>query len=150
MGLGKPLKSITHSRTGHVPVFMGAEGPKNIALATEIADGWFPQFAPDDEGRATLERMHDYARAAGRDPAPGGRDACPGRCRLPLPASDFEAAAPARSMSSPTSEPSVKRSANIQAVAMPPTSATGRDNSTSNANIQLPKAAPRSRQISGR
>ena len=34
-----------------------------------LADGWFPQFAPDDEGRATLERMHGYARAAGRNPA---------------------------------------------------------------------------------
>jgi alkanesulfonate monooxygenase SsuD/methylene tetrahydromethanopterin reductase-like flavin-dependent oxidoreductase (luciferase family) len=34
-----------------------------------LADGWFPQFAPDDKGRATLERMHGYAQAAGRDPA---------------------------------------------------------------------------------
>jgi len=34
-----------------------------------LADGWFPQFAPDEVGRATLERMHGYARAAGRDPA---------------------------------------------------------------------------------
>ena len=44
MGLGKPLKSITHPRSQHIPVYMGAEGPKNIQLATEIADGWFPMF----------------------------------------------------------------------------------------------------------
>jgi alkanesulfonate monooxygenase SsuD/methylene tetrahydromethanopterin reductase-like flavin-dependent oxidoreductase (luciferase family) len=34
-----------------------------------LADGWFPQFPPNAEGRATLERMRGYARAAGRDPA---------------------------------------------------------------------------------
>lgn len=44
MGLGKPLKSITHPYRKHIPVYMGAEGPKNIRLSTEIADGWFPIF----------------------------------------------------------------------------------------------------------
>jgi F420-dependent oxidoreductase-like protein len=44
MGLGKPLKLITHPFRKHIPVYMGAEGPKNIELATEIADGWFPIF----------------------------------------------------------------------------------------------------------
>jgi len=44
MGIGKPLKSITHPLRPHIPVFMGAEGPKNIKLATEVADGWFPIF----------------------------------------------------------------------------------------------------------
>ena len=44
MHLGKPLKSITHPRSPYIPVYMGAEGPKNIQLATEIADGWFPIF----------------------------------------------------------------------------------------------------------
>lgn len=44
MGLGKSLKSITHPFRKHIPVYMGAEGPKNIELATEIADGWFPIF----------------------------------------------------------------------------------------------------------
>jgi len=34
-----------------------------------LADGWFPQFEPDDVGRATLERMRGHARAAGRDPS---------------------------------------------------------------------------------
>ncbi len=43
-GLGKPLKSIAHPIRPRIPIFMGAEGPKNIALATEIADGWLPLF----------------------------------------------------------------------------------------------------------
>jgi F420-dependent oxidoreductase-like protein len=42
--LGKPLKSITHPLRADVPIFLGAEGPKNVALATEIADGWLPLY----------------------------------------------------------------------------------------------------------
>ncbi len=44
MNLGKPLKSITHPLRKHIPVFLGAEGPKNIALAAERCDGWLPIF----------------------------------------------------------------------------------------------------------
>jgi F420-dependent oxidoreductase-like protein len=43
-GLGKPLRSITHPLRADVPIFMGAEGPKNVALACEIADGWLPLY----------------------------------------------------------------------------------------------------------
>ncbi|MHB1584501.1 MAG: LLM class F420-dependent oxidoreductase [Acidimicrobiales bacterium] len=43
-GLGKPLKSIVHPLRADVPIVLGAEGPKNVALAAEIADGWFPIF----------------------------------------------------------------------------------------------------------
>ncbi len=42
--LGKPIKSITHPRRPDIPVYLGAEGPKNVALAAEIADGWLPIF----------------------------------------------------------------------------------------------------------
>ena len=42
--MGKPLKSITHPLRDDVPIFMGAEGPKNVALAAEIADGWLPLY----------------------------------------------------------------------------------------------------------
>lgn len=50
MGLGKPLKPMVHPIRDHIPIFMGAEGPKNIALSTEIADGWLPLFYnPYDE-----------------------------------------------------------------------------------------------------
>ncbi|MFE3451540.1 LLM class F420-dependent oxidoreductase [Nonomuraea sp. NPDC059194] len=43
-GLGKPLKLITHPLRRDIPVYLGAEGPRNVALATEIADGWLPLF----------------------------------------------------------------------------------------------------------
>jgi F420-dependent oxidoreductase-like protein len=43
-GLGKPLKMIIHPLRAEVPIYMGAEGPKNVALAAEIADGWLPLF----------------------------------------------------------------------------------------------------------
>ena len=43
-GLGKPLRPITHPLRADVPIFMGAEGPKNVALAAEIADGWLPLY----------------------------------------------------------------------------------------------------------
>jgi F420-dependent oxidoreductase-like protein len=44
LGLGKPLKMITHPRRADIPIFLGAEGPRNVALATEIADGWVPLY----------------------------------------------------------------------------------------------------------
>ena len=44
MNLGKPLKSIVHPLRSDIPIILGAEGPKNVALAAEIADGWFPIF----------------------------------------------------------------------------------------------------------
>jgi F420-dependent oxidoreductase-like protein len=44
LGLGKPLRPITHPRRADIPIILGAEGPKNVALAAEIADGWFPIF----------------------------------------------------------------------------------------------------------
>lgn len=44
VGLGKPLKMITHPRRADIPILLGAEGPKNVALAAEIADGWVPLY----------------------------------------------------------------------------------------------------------
>jgi F420-dependent oxidoreductase-like protein len=41
-GVGKPLKPITHPLRADLPIYLGAEGPKNVALAAEICDGWIP------------------------------------------------------------------------------------------------------------
>jgi F420-dependent oxidoreductase-like protein len=41
-GLGKPLKSILHGR--QIPIYVAAVGPKSVAQAAEIADGWLPIF----------------------------------------------------------------------------------------------------------
>jgi F420-dependent oxidoreductase-like protein len=47
MGLGKPLRSITHPHRADLPIWIGAEGPRNVGLAAEIADGWLPiYYAP--------------------------------------------------------------------------------------------------------
>ncbi|MFE9253724.1 LLM class F420-dependent oxidoreductase [Streptomyces sp. NPDC006879] len=43
-GLGRPLKAITHPLRPDLPVLLGAEGPKNIAQTTRIADGWLPLY----------------------------------------------------------------------------------------------------------
>jgi len=43
-GLGKPLKLMMAPLRTRVPIYLAAIGPKNIALAAEIADGWLPVF----------------------------------------------------------------------------------------------------------
>lgn len=43
-GLGKPLKPITHPLRKDLPIFIGAEGPKNVTQTAEIADGWLPLY----------------------------------------------------------------------------------------------------------
>jgi F420-dependent oxidoreductase-like protein len=45
---GKPLMSITHPLRPRIPLFLGAEGPKNVALAAERFDGWFPFMTPPE------------------------------------------------------------------------------------------------------
>jgi F420-dependent oxidoreductase-like protein len=50
-GYGKPLKSIVHPLRADLPIYLAAEGPKNVALSAEIADGWLPMFyAPRLDG----------------------------------------------------------------------------------------------------
>ena len=63
--LGKPLKSALHPLRRDLPIHLGAEGPKNIALAREIADGWLTfLFSPHHEGwfREQLEAGAARAR----------------------------------------------------------------------------------------
>jgi F420-dependent oxidoreductase-like protein len=43
-GLGKPLKLIMEPLRSDIPIYLGAEGPKNVAMAAEICDGWLPLF----------------------------------------------------------------------------------------------------------
>ncbi len=43
-GMGKPLRPITHPLRADVPIFLGAEGPKNVALAAEMCQGWLPLY----------------------------------------------------------------------------------------------------------
>jgi F420-dependent oxidoreductase-like protein len=43
-GLGKPLKLINHPVRPNIPIVIAALGPKNVALAAELAEGWQPIF----------------------------------------------------------------------------------------------------------
>jgi F420-dependent oxidoreductase-like protein len=66
-GLGKPLKSILHPHRADLPIYLGAEGPKNVAMTAEIADGWFPIFlSPGSDAfyRAALDE--GFARPGAR------------------------------------------------------------------------------------
>jgi F420-dependent oxidoreductase-like protein len=43
-GLGKPLKLMLRPLRAEIPIYLAAIGPRNVALAAEIADGWLPIF----------------------------------------------------------------------------------------------------------
>ncbi len=63
-GLGKPLKLITHPLRSDVPIYLGAIGPKNVALAAEVADGWLPMFfSPERMGMYREWLQKGFARA---------------------------------------------------------------------------------------
>src|SRR4051812_42678811 len=50
-GLGKPLKATIHPFRTEIPIYLAAEGPKNMTLAGELADGWLPLFfSPKEDG----------------------------------------------------------------------------------------------------
>ena len=66
-GLGKPLKSIVHPLRADLPIYLGAEGPKNVALAAEIADGWFPIFFSPKMDKFYQEALNEgFARPRAR------------------------------------------------------------------------------------
>jgi F420-dependent oxidoreductase-like protein len=69
-GLGKSLKLINHPVRERIPVLLAALGPKNVALAAEIAEGWQPIFFHPEKAK----EVWGDALAAGkakRDPALG-------------------------------------------------------------------------------
>jgi F420-dependent oxidoreductase-like protein len=66
-GLGKPLKSTLHPVREEIPIFLGAEGPKNVALAAEICDGWLALFfSPHHEGFYRDALSEGFAREGAR------------------------------------------------------------------------------------
>ncbi len=71
-GLGKPLKLITHP-THPVPIHLAALGPRNVALAAEIADGWLPVFYSPFRGPAVFQPLLDEGFAASGEPGKADR-----------------------------------------------------------------------------
>ncbi len=71
-GLGKPLKSTIHPFRTEIPIYLGAEGPKNVALAAEICDGWLPLFfSPNDDAHYRQCLAEGFAAAG--DPGKADR-----------------------------------------------------------------------------
>lgn len=65
-GLGKPLKLITHPLRSDIPIYLAAIGPKNVALAAEIADGWLPFLISPERMKIYREWLDEgFARAGG-------------------------------------------------------------------------------------
>jgi F420-dependent oxidoreductase-like protein len=66
-GLGKPLRSSIHPLREDIPIYLGAEGPKNIALAAELCDGWLALFfAPGYEDFYREALAEGFAREGAR------------------------------------------------------------------------------------
>lgn len=67
LGLGKPLKPIVHPLRSDLPIWIGAEGPKNIALTAEIADGWLPIYYSPRVGKMYDEWLDEgFSRPGAR------------------------------------------------------------------------------------
>src|SRR6516162_9656905 len=68
-GLGKPLKLIIHPLRARIPIYLAAIGPKNIAIAGEIADGWLPVWFSPAKEHAYLEPLQaGLARRTASEP----------------------------------------------------------------------------------
>jgi F420-dependent oxidoreductase-like protein len=66
-GLGKPLKSSIHPLREDIPIYLGAEGPKNIALAGELCDGWLAMlFSPTHQDFYRDALAEGFARDGAR------------------------------------------------------------------------------------
>ncbi len=68
-GLGIPLKMMLRPLRQDIPIYLAAIGPKNVALATEIADGWLPIFVSPERLRGVFPSL---------DAAPAGFDVAAG------------------------------------------------------------------------
>lgn len=76
-GLGKPLKSTVHPLRNDIPIFIGAEGPKNVALSAEIGDGWIPLwFSPKSDEFYRGALAEGFARDGARHTAETFEVAC--------------------------------------------------------------------------
>ncbi|MFF7647190.1 LLM class F420-dependent oxidoreductase [Streptomyces canus] len=72
-GLGKPLKLIDRPVRERIPIMLAAIGPKNVALAAEIAEGWMPIFFhPEKAGSVWGPALAEGS--ARRDPELGTLD----------------------------------------------------------------------------
>ncbi len=71
-GLGKALKSTIHPLRKDIPIYLAAEGPKNVALAAEICDGWLPLFLSPKQDAFYRAQLAEGFAASG-DPGKASR-----------------------------------------------------------------------------
>jgi F420-dependent oxidoreductase-like protein len=64
-GPGKALHLTVHPVRDHIPLYLGAVGPKNLELTGEIADGWLGLFVSPDNLGASLELIEAGRARAG-------------------------------------------------------------------------------------
>jgi F420-dependent oxidoreductase-like protein len=72
-GLGKALKLINHPVRERIPIALAAVGPKNVALAAELAEGWEPFFYLPEKAPEVWGGPLGEGRAK-RDPSLGPLD----------------------------------------------------------------------------
>ena len=66
-GLAKPLKSSIHPLREDIPIYLGAEGPKNVALCAELCDGWLAMLVcPDNQDMFSEYLDEGFAREGAR------------------------------------------------------------------------------------
>ena len=66
-GPAKPLKSSIHPLREEIPIFLAAEGPKNIALGAEICDGWMAMLLSPHHQQPYAEALAEgFARPGAR------------------------------------------------------------------------------------
>lgn len=65
-----------------IPIWIGVGSQYSLVPSDRVlrrvarlSDGWFPQFAPDATGQATLDKLQEFAKEAGRDPSSIGLEA---------------------------------------------------------------------------
>ena len=91
VGLGKPLKLTVHPLRSDIPIYLAAEGPKNIAMAGELCDGWLALFySPHHDGFYRKALEEGFARPAARH----GSDDFEVAATVPLIVTDDLQAAP--------------------------------------------------------
>ena len=65
-GPGKALKLTIRPVQERIPIFLAVLGPKNVALAGEIADGWLPVFFSPEHTKALRAPLEEGAARIGR------------------------------------------------------------------------------------
>ncbi|EHN10628.1 putativecoenzyme F420-dependent oxidoreductase [Patulibacter medicamentivorans] len=84
-GLAKPLKSILKPQRPDLPIFIAAEGPRNIAQTAEIADGWIAMLYAPSFDWYYRERL---AEGFARDGARGSDETFEVACTIPVALGD--------------------------------------------------------------